>query len=659
MKKARLFLDNDLHAFLSKVPLFSTIPREQLPRLAALFEPVFAEKGHIVCTEGEPGDAMYIIKSGSVGVYVTRNSGELLVNYLHRGDFFGEMALLTQRTRTATIKVILDAHLCRLSRHDFEQLLRENPSIGLYLSRHYAHRFAQSSKKALNEPLPTFFAMMASHRGLGKSHFLYSVAYHLTKEANKKVLLVELDPDTAKKISNYGLKHSICPDRELVESFSTRYAEVLLGTWYSHSSGFTVFFVPRVRERRYWEEFEANLPGIMGLLRERFDPVLFNIPQPVGVSGRMALRLCDAVLLLINNNSEALAEVRNKIESLSKVRGLPLEKIKVGVSHLIGLRGVPRDTLRMELNLPETPAVWAHRTESALSDRIDTAKCFPVRGPRAVARELGRIRVGLALGAGGARAWAHLGVLKVLEDEGIHIDMISGSSMGAVVGSIYGRTASARNTKRLTIDQFSTKVQTRRKIFDYTIPVWGIIRGQRALRMIRHALKDADFLDLRIPTFLMAVDILTGEEVILERGNVSEAVRASIAIPGIFTPTYLDGHWLVDGGLLNPMPVDVLIQKGADVVIAVCVERGLHYERGSNERRPSIIGLLSRTVNIVHAQVGKDSARKADIVIYPKVDDFAWDDFHKGRELMQAGVRVCRQHIEEIKKLIAEKTFGV
>src|SRR5207247_22686 len=99
---------------------------------------------------------------------------------LHRGDFFGEMALLVERARNATIRVLFDAHLYRLRRHAFEQLLKENPSIGLYLSRLYAHRFAQSSQQVFNEPLPTFYAMMATHAGLGKAHFLYSLAYHLT-----------------------------------------------------------------------------------------------------------------------------------------------------------------------------------------------------------------------------------------------------------------------------------------------------------------------------------------------------------------------------------------------------------------------------------------------------------------------------------------------
>ncbi|MBU4069331.1 MAG: patatin-like phospholipase family protein, partial [Proteobacteria bacterium] len=331
-----------------------------------------------------------------------------------------------------------------------------------------------------------------------------------------------------------------------------------------------------------------------------------------------------------------------------------LDNIKVGVSHLAGDIGIPRDKLESELRLPETPAIWVHKTASAISGNIDIEKRFPVQSPRAFARELGRIRVGLALGAGAARGWAHIGILKVFEEQGIHIDMIAGSSMGALVGSIYARTASADLTKELTIDQFPTKLVAQRKLFDYTIPLQGIIRGQKVLRMVRSALKNADFLDLMIPAYVVAVDINSGEEILLEKGNVSEAVRASISIPGIFNPVYLNGRWLVDGGLLNPVPTDVLIQKGADIVIAVCIEQKSAQEAQQKVRRPSIIGVLSKTANIVYSHATGDFAQKADIVLYPEVSSFAWDDFHRGNELMRIGMDTCRNNIDEIKRLIAK-----
>ncbi len=649
------FTDNEVRSFIEKIPLFSSIPYNQLSGIAKLFEPVSVKKGDIICKEGEPGDTMFIIKSGSVGVFVTQDGNEMFVSYLHRGDFFGEMALLTGKVRSATIKVILDATLYRLKRQDFEQLLHKNPDIGLYLSRLYAHRFAQSDQQALNEPLPTFFAMTATHQGLGKSHFLYSLAYHLSNEAHKKVLLIELKVKDENKISNYGLKPAHCPEPELIKNFSNKYEKILEQAWFSHPSGFMAFLLPRIHDLQYWEEFETNMPEIMELLRKHFHLIIFNVPIKIGVLANRVLRLCDKVLILLKNTPDALSEIKEKIATISSSCNGKLDNIKMGVSHLAGNIGIPRDKLESELRLPETPAIWVHKTASAISGNIDVKERFPIQGPRAVAREIGRIRVGLALGAGAARGWAHLGILKVFEEQGIHIDMIAGTSMGALVGSIYARTASVDTTKKLTIDQFPTKLVAQRKLFDYTIPLQGIIRGQKVLKMVRNALKNADFLDLMIPAYVVAVDLNSGEEILLEKGNVSEAVRASISIPGIFNPVKLNGRWLVDGGLLNPVPTDVLIQKGADIVIAVCIEQKSDQKPQQKVQRPSIIGVLSKTANIVYSQATGDFEQKADIVLYPEVNSFAWDDFHRGNELMRIGMDTCRNNIDEIKRLIAEK----
>jgi NTE family protein len=285
--------------------------------------------------------------------------------------------------------------------------------------------------------------------------------------------------------------------------------------------------------------------------------------------------------------------------------------------------------------------------------KIDTRKEFPIRGARALARELSGIRVALVLGAGGARGWAHLGVIKVLEEANIHIDMIVGSSIGSMVGCLYAYSACIDETIELVRSTLPTKFQAKRKLFDYTIPINGIIRGSKIGRMVRDAVDKADFLDLKIPACCMAVDYHTGESVIIDKGDVAQAVRASISLPGIMNPVLHKGRWLIDGGLLAPVPVDVAIQRGAGIVIASCVERGKNELTGNKSRPPGIMSVLSRTMNIVHAHVTRDYAQKADVVLYPDVEGFAWDAFHRVSDLIDAGENACREKIEEIKQLIS------
>jgi NTE family protein len=173
--------------------------------------------------------------------------------------------------------------------------------------------------------------------------------------------------------------------------------------------------------------------------------------------------------------------------------------------------------------------------------------------------------------------------------------------------------------------------------------------------MTREAVNNADFLDLKIPAYVVAVDYHAGERVVIDSGDVSEAVRSSISIPGIMSSPLHQGRRLLDGGLIAPVPVDVAVQRGADIILAVCVERGKSriYQEGG--KPPSIMRVMSRTMNIIHAHATRGFAQMADVVLYPDVEAFAWDAFHKVPELMRAGEDACREQIEEIRALVSEK----
>lgn len=647
--------DSDLYHFLQSVPLFSSIPSKQLEMIAQKCDRIHHAKGETVFDEGSPGDSMYIIKSGAVGVFSTVNGEERFVATLHRGDFFGEMALLSGKPRGASIRVLLDAQLYKLAKAGFDRLLTANPDVALYLSRLYARRFAETSEGGLKEPSPALFAAVSTHPGLGKACFLYSLAYHLTTEARKEVLVVELD---GKRFSERGptdLDPMECGVPDILEVFSSAFKPAMEKAWLKHPCGFGVFVLPVLRDRAFWEELEENVAVLMDLIRLHCDFVLFNVPTPLTPLEKRVLRLCDRALLLMNNQEEGQARVREILSEVVKRFDGRTDRVRTGVSHLVGGRGIPRREMAARLGLPEAPAIWVPRRTSIAEGRIDTQKRFPVRGAQALAREMGGVRVGLVLGAGGARGWAHLGVIKVLEEEGIPIDMIVGSSIGAMVGCLYGYSASIHETVKLVKSTLPTKLQAQRKLFDYTVPIRGIIRGAKIKRMTREAVQGADFLDLKIPTFVVAVDYHTGEMVVIENGDVAEAVRASISLPGIMVPQLHQGRRLLDGGLIAPVPVDVAIQRGADIVISVCVERGKNRLGTSASTAPTIMSVMSRTMNIVHAHATRGFAQQSDVVLYPNVEAFAWDAFHKVQALIEAGEAACREQIQTIRELIEEK----
>ena len=643
----------DLHDFLSRIPLFSSVPADQIREIAGLFTKKFYRKGDVICNQGEPGDSMYVIHSGTVSIFKEADGQIFFVSELKRGNFFGEMSLLSGAHRNSTVEASLDVTVYCLARENFDVLVKTNRSIGLYLSRFYAKRMSVEAAQGSPQTMtPTFYAVSATGPELGVSHFLYSVSFHISDESHKRVVVIEPHLEAGSIMDKYDLSRIACPDQglfRLLPANSYKSADI---HWYEHLSGFHVLQL----RTGFSDRLSEIMPVLMAGLKESYDVVFINLIHCLNEMERLFVRLCDRTLLLIHNTEEKLGDVRSRLSEIEAICGASafLGRIRVGVSHLYGEKGVARQELKQRLGLSETPGIWVDRSELAVNDRIDTEKCFPVRGPRAVAREIAGIRLGLALGAGGARGWAHIGVLKVLEKAGIHIDMISGTSMGALVGGIYAATASVEKLKQSTIDLFRTRSDTRKKIFDYTLPRQGLLRGKKAAQLVRNAVNNADFLDLMIPTYLVGVDILNEEEVVFDTGDVTDAVRSSIAIPGVFSPFKHQNRWMVDGGLLNPVPVDVLLRKGADIVIAVSIESK---STGSvmKKKNPGIKEIISQTISIVHGRATGDYVKNADLVLYPDVGTFVWDDFHEGIALMRRGMDACSERLPDIQKIIAEK----
>ncbi|MCK4505818.1 MAG: patatin-like phospholipase family protein, partial [Candidatus Aegiribacteria sp.] len=174
-------------------------------------------------------------------------------------------------------------------------------------------------------------------------------------------------------------------------------------------------------------------------------------------------------------------------------------------------------------------------------------------------------KVGLALGSGSARGWSHIGVIRALEEAGITVDYIAGTSIGALVGAVY---ASGRiDLLEDAVQQFSRKHIL--SLSDPVLPKSGLIDGVKIADFIHQYVLDMPIERLPIPLAIIATDLNTGDEVVLREGNIVEAIRASISLPGIFKPVKKDDYLLVDGGLVNPVPVRIVRDMGADFVIAV------------------------------------------------------------------------------------------
>jgi NTE family protein len=250
-------------------------------------------------------------------------------------------------------------------------------------------------------------------------------------------------------------------------------------------------------------------------------------------------------------------------------------------------------------------------------------------------------KIGLALGSGGARGFAHLGVLKVLEEENIPISYIAGSSIGALVAALY---ASGLGLDRL----YKLAKSFRRNDFiDLTIPKMGLIAGKRITEFIRLLTKGKQIEELAIPVAIVATDLQTGAKVVFRQGDVARAVRASISIPGIFVPAEVDGRLLVDGGVVDRVPVSVAREMGADIVIAVDVS-----PVNVNGEITSIFDVILQSLDILQDEIVSHRQLASDVMIRPRVETYSSRAFTDVEEIIAAGEEEARKGIAKIRQAI-------
>ncbi|MBI5749008.1 MAG: patatin-like phospholipase family protein [Nitrospinae bacterium] len=254
-------------------------------------------------------------------------------------------------------------------------------------------------------------------------------------------------------------------------------------------------------------------------------------------------------------------------------------------------------------------------------------------------------KVALVLGGGAARGLAHVGVIRVLEQEKIPIDLIIGTSVGSLIGAVY---ASHANSFELEWEAFKV---TKDDIFDFTIisSRMGPVKGDRIEEFVNKVVPVKNIEEMRIPFIAIATDLNTGEMVIIDKGPVAKAVHASSAIPGVFHPVNYLNKTLVDGGVVDNVAVDVARQKGADIVIAVDVSGNVvNYEINN------LFDISLQAVNIMGNEIAKFKIKDADVIITPHVGDVKMLDFDQKKRCMTEGIAAAQAGMPKIKNKIDE-----
>jgi NTE family protein len=248
--------------------------------------------------------------------------------------------------------------------------------------------------------------------------------------------------------------------------------------------------------------------------------------------------------------------------------------------------------------------------------------------------------IGLALGGGFARGMAHIGVLKVLEEEGIPVRIVAGTSVGALIGAAYCSGLSLEELEKVAHSvRFTTFAR-------WTVSRYGFASNDRMVSFLARTLKVKTFEELRIPLGVTATDFNTGEGVVFHSGSIIDPVRASCAYPGMFLPVNIGGRWLVDGMLSHPVPTRPLREMGVDRVLAVHL-KGQWSKDGAPRHLFDVIG---QSFAIAQDQMSHVWRGAADVIVEPDVAGFAYDDFKRAGELIRSGEVAMRQALPEVRR---------
>ena len=657
--------------FLKRIPLFAGLSPEDLGKIAARLQPLSLPKGATLFREGDDPDAMYLIVSGQARRLRTHNGVETVVSFLSRGEVAGETGVLTGIPRTSTVKLDATSEIFKLPRKDFEETLREQPTILLHLSRTLAQRLIVQGSGPARPGCDARLIALDPALPLGdRALFAWTLGAELAAQTRKRVLLVDLASEPGAVARAGGLTPVVVGEAEL-RAVNLRDPASVAGIVQAHPDGLDILSVPP--DALGGRMFGARYLFLNAVRAGRDFALLILSGGERGDVERAILSEADRVLMV---GCDALRPQFRQMEAeVPRVAPEPSRLLRLWLGDL-----EPEDAPLL-IGADRVMIPWGEAISEAFARPVsadEALSAVPKARPAIarLARRLGGVRVGLALGTGAALGHATIGVLKVFKREGIPVDLIAGTSMGSLIAGTYAAGYEPEEIEAMTVRIDKSWVYEN-LFWDLTVLRSGLFQGETLLRFIRTYLGSREFSDMDIPFACVAADIETGEEVVLKAGRVAEAIRASCGLPIIFVPFHLNGRYLVDGGLVNPVPTRVLADLGADILISVNLTTptgdrphgGAYAQRPLRARpvlleslrdaatpqllkNPHIIDVFFNMIYTMEYEVAQSRLEMAHVVLHPDLKGFSWTELHRAREIIKAGERAAEEALPRIKALI-------
>ncbi len=570
-----------LHA-LQQTELFRDMDAHTLAAVAERAQWEDLPSGEFLYRRGESGDSLCLIANGRVSVSLSDDSGqERVVAYLGRNAIVGELSVVTGEPRSATVRAVRDSALIRIARQDFEELMSSRPAAMFKVARHIVERLRRPRTMRAREAVTSTrtLAVVAAHSGPDVAGF----AAALTEALNVNAAALRLDPARVNAALGDG-----AADR----AFEADERNQAVYTW-------------------------------LNALEEHYRYLIYQGQEQPTAWSRRCLRQADRILVLV--------DARTRPESTVMLDAIRAERVLAPIE-MVFLHGATR------VECTESTA-WRTLANSHFHHHhvgpLDRQALAPL-----VRRVTGHA-LGLVLGGGGARGFAHLGLIRALHERKLPIDLIGGSSMGALVAALY---ASGQRFDEL-LDSMRELFVERNNLNDFSLARVSLIRARKFYKRLDELFDAVRIEELAIPYFCMTTNLSRSRAMIHDSGLVSEWVGASMAVPGIAPPVVFKGDLLVDGGLVNSVPTDVMASWGRGPVLAsdVSSDEELRILEESEqpyqltripgeENRFNLFNILFQTATMTSEEVTAARIQSADLYLRMPVRDigmFAWKDFER------------------------------
>ncbi|MFA4888129.1 MAG: patatin-like phospholipase family protein [Candidatus Omnitrophota bacterium] len=685
--------DKDL--ILRDIPLFFQLSEPQRKLIGQRSAVREYKKGSIIYHEGDPADAFYCVALGRVKIYnYGQSTEERDLEYLHRGKYFGIISLLTNEPHSVTAKALNDCLLLVINKEDFDFILKKIPRLAIDLSKTLSRRLKRKDlhQKTIFES--TIVSVFSSYAQAGKSIYALNLALSLKNQTRKSVIILDIAP--LGKTHSLPRRLGIEGDYRIAELTAPSGNEKKIIEDFSLKNNFGVDLICF----SYQPEDESclrKMVAVISMLVNDYHYLILDLPSSMDRAIFSILNQSDVIHILTSPDPVDLKRTRNLIERLKSEFNFQEEKIKAIIN----------EYRLSKLNCDEQldilgRAIFATlpKIEFQASGRLilDDPDCEYARAVRRISRQLGECTVGLVLGVGVAYGFCHIGVLKVIEEEKIPVDIITGSSIGALIAAFWAAGYSSKEIEAIISGEFKEPKHIW-SLIDLTVPFLGFIKGNKLLKFLKKYLGNKTFYDTRLPLKVIASDVKRKEPRVIDKGLLVDAVLASCSMPGVFAPfrfsrqANLSGggippfagkeEMLFDGGVSSPLPTEVLFKLGVKKIIAVNVtpsrEDILHqYERLKEEvtvnipqtikkkqwfglknelkvnLKTNIFNIIFSSVEVLQSQVAEKEAQLADIVLHPDTSGLFWLDLHKAQEFIRRGEDEARRNLSKIKQLVEE-----